>query len=109
MKLVTAIISQHQLSTVKGALLAFGVPELSVSETGIRLPGEVHTYRGAAYEVDIFPRLRIEVLCDLLDAEDVARLIASAVRTKVRGGEKVWVSEVDLVIPVPAGSYGVVV
>jgi nitrogen regulatory protein PII len=49
------------------------------------------------------------VLCDLLDAEDVARVIASAVGTEVRGGEKVWISNVDLVIPVSTGSYGGVV
>lgn len=108
-KLVTAIISEHRLGTVKAALLAFGVPELSVSEAGVRLAGEARTYRGTVYEVDIFPRLRIEVLCDFLDAEDIARVIASAVRTEVGGGEKVWVSDIDLVIPVSTCPYGAVV
>lgn len=106
MKLVTAIINNHQLDRVKGALESYSGPDLSVSETRVRLARETRTYRGATYEVDLFPRVRLEVLCDLFDAEDVAEVIVSASRIALGGGEKVWISDVDRVLTIPVGEAG---
>jgi nitrogen regulatory protein P-II 1 len=94
MKLVTAVIKPHKLDEVKEALRAYGIK------------GKTEVYRGTEYTVDIVPKARVEVLCDIDDAADVAAVIASAARTGRIGDGKVWVSEVDPVIRIRTGEVG---
>ncbi len=108
MKLVTAIVKPHKLDDVKSALADFGVKGLTISEASGygRQKGKTEVYRGTEYTVDVVPKTRIEVLCDLFDAEDVANVIVSAARTGKIGDGKVWISEVDRVIRIRTGEVG---
>ena len=109
MKLVTAIIKPHQLDTVKEALKADGVQGMTVSEVqGFgRQRGHTEVYRGAEYTIDFVPKVKVEVLVDLADAERVATLIADAARTGKIGDGKVWITDVDRVIRIRTGEMGV--
>lgn len=108
MKLVTAIIKPHKLDDVKEALATFGVKGLTITEASGhgRQKGKTEVYRGTEYTVDVVPKTRIEVLCDLFDAEDVAGVIASAARTGKIGDGKVWISDVERVIRIRTGETG---
>lgn len=108
MKLVTAVIKPHKVEDVKAALSDFGVKGLTITEaTGYgRQKGKTEVYRGTEYTVDVLPKVRIEVLCDLFDAEDVANVIVTAARTGTIGDGKVWISEVDRVIRIRTGETG---
>lgn len=108
MKLVTAVIKPHKLDDVKQALADFGVKGLTITEASGygRQRGKTEVYRGTEYTVDVIPKTRIEVLCDLFDAEDVAEIIVSAARTGKIGDGKVWISEVDRVIRIRTGEVG---
>ena len=108
MKLVTAVIKPHKLDDVKEALAGFGVKGLTISEASGygRQKGKTEVYRGTEYTVDVVPKTRIEVLCDLFDAEDVANVIVSAAHTGKIGDGKVWISEVDRVIRIRTGEVG---
>jgi nitrogen regulatory protein P-II 1 len=109
MKLVTAVIKPHQLDAVKEALKADGVQGMTVSEVqGFgRQRGHTEVYRGAEYTIDFVPKVKVEVLVDLSDAERIAGLIADSARTGKIGDGKVWITEVDRVIRIRTGEMGV--
>ncbi|HLF41703.1 MAG TPA: P-II family nitrogen regulator, partial [Acidimicrobiia bacterium] len=94
MKLVTAIIKPHMLDSVKAGLRGVGVQGLTITEVkGFgRQGGHTETYRGAEYTVDLIPKLRVEVICDLATAEKVIETIRSAAHTGKIGDGKIWVS-----------------
>ena len=73
MKLVTAIVKPFKLDDVKNALELIGVAGLTVSEVqGFgRQRGHTEVYRGAEYQVDFVPKVRIEVVVSELDAARV--------------------------------------
>ncbi len=108
MKLVTAVIKPHKLDEVKSALSDYGVKGLTITEASGygRQRGKTEVYRGTEYSVDVVPKTRIEVLCDLFDAEDVAQVIVTAARTGKIGDGKVWITEVDRVIRIRTGEVG---
>lgn len=105
MKLVTAIIKPFKLEDVKDALKAAGVAGITVSEVqGFgRQGGHTEVYRGAEYQVDFVPKVRIEVVVDVFDAEKVADVIVGAARTGKIGDGKVWITEVDRLIRIRTG------
>lgn len=105
MKMVTAVIKPHKLDDVKEALSQFGVKGLTVTEaTGYgRQKGKTEVYRGTEYTVDLLPKMRIEVLCEGYDAEDVAKVIMGSARTGRIGDGKVWITDVDRVYRIRTG------
>jgi len=76
MKLITAVIKPFKLDEVKSALQAFGVHGMTVSEASGygRQRGHTEVYRGAEYQVDLVPKVRVEVLCEDEDADDDEKL-----------------------------------
>ncbi|MER7729351.1 MULTISPECIES: P-II family nitrogen regulator [Streptomyces] len=108
MKLITAIVKPHKLDEIKEALQAFGVQGLTVSEASGygRQRGHTEVYRGAEYQVDLVPKIRIEVLVDDSDAEELIRVVVSAASTGKIGDGKVWSVPVDSVVRVRTGERG---
>ena len=108
-KLVVAIVRPHMLDAIKEALSAMGMQGLTVTEVkGFgRQGGHTETYRGAEYTVDLVPKLRIEVLVDDADAEDVIEVIVKSAQTGRIGDGKVWAVPVDTVVRVRTGERGV--
>ena len=80
MKLVTAIVKPFKLDDVKNALELIGIAGLTVSEVqGFgRQRGHTEVYRGAEYQVDFVPKVRIEVVVSELDAARVVDAIVEA-------------------------------
>lgn len=108
MRLVTAVIKPFKLDDVKAALETFGVNGLTVSEASGygRQRGHTEVYRGAEYKVDLVPKLRVEVLVDDEDAEDIVDVIVKAAQTGKIGDGKVWVTGLDTVVRVRTGERG---
>jgi len=105
MKLVTAIIKPFKLEDVKSALKEAGITGMTVSEVqGFgRQGGHTEVYRGAEYQVDFVPKIRIELVVDVMDADRVVDLIAAAANTGKIGDGKIWVAEVDRLIRIRTG------
>ncbi len=99
MKLITAIVKPFKLDDVKTALKDAGVTGMTVTEVqGFgRQSGHTEVYRGAEYTIDFVPKVRIDVLVDVTDAERVADAIAASARTGKIGDGKIWITEVDRV------------
>ncbi|ROP43752.1 P-II family nitrogen regulator [Pseudokineococcus lusitanus] len=108
MKLVTAVIKPHKLDDVKQALEAFGVQGMTVSEASGygRQRGHTEVYRGAEYTVDLVPKVRVEVVVDDVDGQDVVAAVVSAASTGRIGDGKVWVVPVEDVVRVRTGERG---
>ncbi|MFP5326999.1 MAG: P-II family nitrogen regulator [Acidimicrobiia bacterium] len=108
MKLVTAIVKPHKLDEVKEALKAEDVQGMTVSEVqGFgRQRGHTEVYRGAEYQIDFVPKVRIEVLADDADVERLVEVITNAAKSGKIGDGKVWVTEVDAVVRIRTGERG---
>ncbi|GAA1975777.1 P-II family nitrogen regulator [Kitasatospora viridis] len=108
MKLITAVVKPHQLEAVKAALQAFGVHGLTVTEASGygRQRGHTEVYRGAEYTVDLVPKVRIEVVVEDADAEDVIEVLVKAARTGRIGDGKVWAVPVETLVRVRTGERG---
>jgi nitrogen regulatory protein P-II 1 len=93
MKLVTAIVKPHRLDEVKEALREVGVNGLTTTDVeGFgRQRGHTEVYRGAEYQVDFVPKVRVEVVVDDGEAQGVVDAIVKAARTGKIGDGKLWV------------------
>jgi nitrogen regulatory protein P-II 1 len=108
MKLITAVIKPFKLDEVKSALESFGVHGLTVSEASGygRQKGHTEVYRGAEYDVDLVPKIKIEILVEDGDAEDVMEVVVKSAQTGRIGDGKVWSIPVETVIRVRTGERG---
>ena len=108
MKLVIAFIKPFKLDVVKAALGAVGVAGMSVSEVrGFgRQSGQTEVYRGAEYEVDFVPKVKVEVLTDASQTADVVEAITSAAHTGEIGDGKIAVLPVDELVRIRTGERG---
>ena len=104
-KLITAVIKPHRLDDVRQALTAAGVQGMTVTEVkGFgRQSGHTETYRGAEYTIDFVPKVRIEVMVDLFDAERIVDVIVEAARTGQIGDGKIWVTAVEQTVRIRTG------
>ncbi|HEY5185067.1 MAG TPA: P-II family nitrogen regulator [Actinomycetes bacterium] len=109
MKLVTAVIKPFKLDDVKSALESFGAHGMTVSEASGygRQRGHTEVYRGAEYTVDLVPKVRLEILVDDGDVDDVIEVIVKSAQTGRIGDGKVWAIPVDSVVRVRTGERGV--
>ncbi|GCD34561.1 MULTISPECIES: P-II family nitrogen regulator [Streptomyces] len=108
MKLITAVIKPYRLDEVKEALQSFGVHGLTVTEASGygRQRGHTEVYRGAEYTVDLVPKVRIEVLVDDADADELIDIVVKAARTGKIGDGKVWSLPVEEAVRVRTGERG---
>ncbi|GAA2335301.1 P-II family nitrogen regulator [Streptomyces kunmingensis] len=108
MKLITAVVKPYRLDEVKTALQELGVLGLTVTEASGygRQRGHTEVYRGAEYQVDLVPKVRIEIVVGDEDAEPAMDAIVRAARTGKIGDGKVWAVPVESVIRVRTGERG---
>lgn len=108
MKLVVAIVKPHRLDEVKEALRDVGVNGLTTTEVeGFgRQRGHTEVYRGAEYQVDFVPKLKVEVLCDDDQVQGVVDAVTKAARTGKIGDGKIWVVPVEQVVRIRTGEMG---
>lgn len=109
MKLVIAFIKPFKLEEVKKRLSAVGVAGLSVTEVrGFgRQSGQTEVYRGAEYQVDFVPKVKLEILVTAEMSGPVVRAIEEAARTGEIGDGKIAVLAVDEVVRIRTGERGV--
>ncbi len=108
MQLITAIVKPFKLDDVKDALKAIGVQGITVSEVrGFgRQGGHTETYRGAEYNIDFVPKVRLEIVVDDSQVDAVVDAIKAAASTGKIGDGKIWVSNVDRIIRIRTGEEG---
>jgi nitrogen regulatory protein P-II 1 len=107
-KKVEAIIKPFKLDEVREALSQAGVAGLTVSEAkGFgRQKGHTEHYRGAEYQVDFLPKIRLEVVIRDDQLEGVVNAIARSANTQKIGDGKIFVSEVLDAVRIRTGERG---
>ena len=108
MKLVSAVIKPFKLEEVKEALRTTGIQGMTVTEVkGFgRQRGHTEVYRGAEYQVDFVPKIKLEVLCDDSQADLVVDTITKTAHTGQIGDGKIWVLEAGQVLRIRTGEVG---
>jgi nitrogen regulatory protein P-II 1 len=94
---VEAIIQPSRFESVKDALREIGVEGMTVSEVRGhgRQKGHTEVYRGREYEVDLLPKIKIEMVLPDKLVDGAVRAILGAAKTGKIGDGKVFLSKVD--------------
>jgi nitrogen regulatory protein P-II 1 len=105
MKKVEAILRHFKLEDVKNALSGKGVHGMTVTEVrGFgRQKGHTETYRGAEYEVDFVPKIKVEVVVGDKDVSAVVDTILQTARTGQVGDGKIFVHDLSNVVRIRTG------
>lgn len=105
MKLITAIIKPHKLDDVRDALSGIGVLGITVTQVkGFgRQKGHTELYRGAEYQVDFIPKIKLEIAVETERAEQVVDTVCQSARTGTIGDGKVFVTSIEQVQRIRTG------
>jgi nitrogen regulatory protein PII len=108
MKLIEAIIKPFKLDEVREALSALGVEGMTVTEgKGFgRQRGHTEVYRGAEYQVDLLPKLKLEIAVRDDQLEPVVQTILRAAGTGKIGDGKIFVYQVSEAVRIRTGEQG---
>jgi nitrogen regulatory protein P-II 1 len=96
MKKIEAIIQPFKLDEVKEALKEIGIDGMTITEVRGhgRQKGHKEVYRGQEYNVDLLPKVKVEMVIPSSRCDEVLRKLTSAARTGKIGDGKIFVYEV---------------
>ena len=108
MKKIEAIIKPFKLDDVKDALNKIGINGMTINEVkGFgRQRGHKEIYRGAEYQVDFVPKVRIDVVVDSSLVNQVVEAISKSANTGKIGDGKIFVFTVDEAVRIRTGEKG---
>jgi nitrogen regulatory protein P-II 1 len=108
MKKIEAIIQPFKLDEVKAALHGLGVEGLTIMEVRGhgRQKGHTEVYRGQEYNVDLLPKVKVEVVIPAARFEEVVSALTTAARTGKIGDGKIFVYDVAETIRIRNGDRG---
>ena len=108
MKKVEAIIKPFKLDDVKKAILSMGSFGMTVSEVrGFgKQKGHTEVYRGAEYEVDFIPKIKVEVVIPDETVDKMVEAIIKAARTGKIGDGKIFILPVNEAVRIRTGETG---
>jgi len=93
---IEAIIQPPKLQEVREALKGIGVDGLTVTEVRGhgRQKGHKEVYRGREYDIDLLPKVKLEMVIPSARKDEIIRTLISSARTGKVGDGKIFVSEV---------------
>ena len=108
MNKIEAIIQPFKLDEVKDALTRIGIDGMTISEVRGhgRQKGHKEVYRGQEYNVDLLPKMKVEVIVASSRSEEVLNTLVAAARTGQIGDGKIFVSEIAEAIRIRNGDRG---
>ena len=108
MKKIEAIIKPFRLDEVKEGLGALGIRGMTVSEVrGFgRQRGHKETYRGAEYQMEFVPKIKIDVVVEAGMVDQAVETILQKARTGQIGDGKIFVMPVEESIRIRTGESG---
>ena len=108
MKKIEAIIQPFKIDEVKQALMAIGIDGMTISEVRGhgRQKGHKEVYRGQEYNVDLLPKVKLEMVVTSERSEEVVKALSDAARTGKIGDGKIFIYEVAEAIRIRNGDRG---
>lgn len=108
MKMISAVVKHFRLEKVRQALTDAGVHGMTITEVkgfGAQ-KGHVELYRGARYEVNFLPKIRIDVAVSDDMVEQVVQAITESARTGEIGDGKIFVFSLENAVRIRTGKSG---
>jgi nitrogen regulatory protein P-II 1 len=108
MKKIEAIIQPFKLEEVKEALKGIGIDGMTVTEVRGhgRQKGHKEVYRGQEYQVDLLPKVKLEMVVPSARLEEVLRTLTAAARTGKIGDGKIFVFDIADAIRIRNDEHG---
>ena len=105
MKLITAIIKPFKLEEVRASLDMLGITGMTITEVkGFgRQKGHTELYRGAEYDIDFLPKIKVEIAVTVDQLDDAIDAIIKSANTGKIGDGKIFVSSLEKVIRIRTG------
>jgi nitrogen regulatory protein P-II 1 len=96
MKKIEAIIQPHKIEDVKDALKKIGIDGMTITEVRGhgRQKGHKEVYRGMEYQVDLLPKVKLEMVVPSARLDEITTALAAAARTGKIGDGKIFVFDV---------------
>ena len=96
MKKIEAVIQPFKLEEVKEALKSIGIDGMTVIEVRGhgRQKGHKEVYRGQEYQVDLLPKVKLEMVVPSSRADEVVKTLVAAARTGKIGDGKIFITEI---------------
>ncbi len=96
MKKIEAVIQPFKLEEVKEALKAIGIDGMTITEVRGhgRQKGHKEVYRGQEYNVDLLPKVKVELVVSGARADEAIKALSDAARTGKIGDGKIFVYDV---------------
>jgi len=96
MKKIEAIIQPHKLEEVKEALKAIGIDGMTITEVRGhgRQKGHKEIYRGMEYQVDLLPKIKVEMVIPNTRYDEVIQTLVKSAHTGKIGDGKIFVFDV---------------
>lgn len=108
MKKIEAIVRPQKVEEVREALLEAGIKGMTIMEVrGFgRQKGHTELYRGAEYQIDFLPKMKIDVVVSDTHLETAIQAIIKVTKTGQVGDGKIFVSPIEEVIRVRTEEVG---
>lgn len=108
MKMINAIIKPFKLEDVRNALSDIGIKGITVTEVkGFgRQKGHTELYRGAEYQVEYIPKIKLEIASDDEQVDAIIDAIINSANTGKIGDGKIFVTPLDNAIRIRTGESG---
>ncbi|HWP66814.1 MAG TPA: P-II family nitrogen regulator [Candidatus Limnocylindria bacterium] len=108
MKKIEAIIKPFKLEEVREALARTGITGLTVTEVkGFgRQKGHTELYRGAEYQVEFLPKVKLEILVEDSQVAPIVEALATAARTGRIGDGKIFILPIEDALRIRTGERG---
>lgn len=105
MKRIEAIIRPEKLEEVKDALTDAGHPSMSITDIRGRglQKGVTQHWRGESYNVDLLPKIKIDIVVKDTDVEDTMAVITESAKTGHIGDGKIFVTPVEKALRIRTG------
>jgi nitrogen regulatory protein P-II 1 len=108
MKKIEAIIQPFKIDEVKQAMVALGIEGMTISEVRGhgRQKGHKEVYRGQEYNVDLLPKVKVEMVVPSERSEEIVQALSTAARTGKIGDGKIFIYDVAEAIRIRNGDRG---
>ena len=108
MKKIEAIIQPFKIDDVKEALMGIGIDGMTISEVRGhgRQKGHKEVYRGQEYNVDLLPKVKVEMVVSAGRSDEVIKALSDAARTGKIGDGKIFIYDVAEAVRIRNGDRG---
>ncbi|HPI92950.1 MAG TPA: P-II family nitrogen regulator [Deltaproteobacteria bacterium] len=108
MKKIEAIIKPFKMDEVKNELQSIGISGMTITEVKGhgRQKGHKEIYRGAEYNVDLIPKIKLELVVPDGLVEKAVETIMNTARTGKIGDGKIFIMPINDVIRIRTGESG---